>query len=535
LAVSLVAKQVLQNRYEVVRSIKAGGMGAVYEAIDHKLADTPCAIKEVLTAALEGPDADYILRSFESEMRSLAVLNHPNIPRVRDYFELAGQRYIILDLIRGTPLDDELQRHLEVTGSPMEPAIAVADMVEVLETLAYLHSGNPAVVHRDIKPANLIRDERDRRIKLVDFGIARAVGSQQLQTMVGTLGYCAPEQMAGRAEPRSDVYSVGATLAHLITGRLSRTLDLESLTRQLPQFPELAAILARATEMKLSLRYSSASEMAAALKQWLQGPECGTGSPTSAGAEPEAALPRPQTVATRPAREPLSPALMAGGVVALLLTSILLFWSTPKGSAASAPGRGAGHSPSLAPQPAPTMSPATRPDRPRPIPRPRDDGVAAAPRKPDPRTATRPVRLPQPPTRPALLPSLPGAGYPTKRVTARPSRLLPPAPAAPPQRVEGFERVRSQGPERVYRKAYPGYTLLLKIQPVSEPNRAYFQQHSQQLSLQHGDWRYGRVRDQYWGMRLASGSLIEFTLQPAPAADFDDWSSLEGFLRKVGL
>lgn len=89
---ALTAREKLQDRYEIVRSIKSGGMGAVYEAVDHKLASTPCAIKEVLSSALEGSGAAYVLRSFESEMKALAALEHPNIPRVRDYFQMEGRR-----------------------------------------------------------------------------------------------------------------------------------------------------------------------------------------------------------------------------------------------------------------------------------------------------------------------------------------------------------------------------------------------------------------------------------------------------------
>lgn len=196
---SLSAGLILQQRYEIVRSIKSGGMGAVYEAIDRKLADTPCAVKEVLAQALAGPDADYILASFEAEMRALAKLEHPSIPRVRDYFEVDGKRYIILDLVRGQGLDDELEEHVRVTGEPMDPEVAAVDMVDVLDTLSYLHSLQPPIVHRDIKPANLIRDQRTQKIKLVDFGIARSVDTGNLQTQVGTPGYCAPEQKIGRA------------------------------------------------------------------------------------------------------------------------------------------------------------------------------------------------------------------------------------------------------------------------------------------------------------------------------------------------
>jgi serine/threonine protein kinase len=267
---SLVVSEKLQDRYEVVRSIKSGGMGAVYEAVDHKLASTPCAIKEVLASALQGSSAAYVLASFESEMKALAGLEHPNIPRVRDYFEVDGKRYIILDLVQGQALDDELAEHLRLTNAPMDPAVAAVDMVQVLETLTYLHNCQPPIIHRDIKSANLIRDKRSGRIKLVDFGIARSVETQKVQTQVGTPGFCAPEQMGGRAELRSDLYSVGATLYHLCTGRLPPPFTFDALEMDLPRSPGLVKIVIKATQPKPSERYANAEEMAQALRAWLR-------------------------------------------------------------------------------------------------------------------------------------------------------------------------------------------------------------------------------------------------------------------------
>ena len=267
---ALVVSEKLQDRYEVVRSIKSGGMGAVYEAIDHKLASTPCAIKEVLASALQGSSGAYILQSFESEMRALAGLEHPNIPRVRDYFEIDGKRYIILDLVQGQALDDELAEHLRLTDAAMEPAVAAVDMVQVLETLTYLHNCQPPIIHRDIKSANLIRDSRTGRIKLVDFGIARSVETQKVQTQVGTPGFCAPEQMSGRAEVRSDIYSVGATLYHLCTGRFPPAFTFDALEMDLPRSPGLVKIVLKATAPKPSERYATAEEMAQALRAWLR-------------------------------------------------------------------------------------------------------------------------------------------------------------------------------------------------------------------------------------------------------------------------
>ncbi len=170
-------------------------MGAIYTAKDTKLADSLCAIKEILLNTINCE-----LR-FCQEMAALARLDHPSIPRVRDFFRLRGKSYLVMDLIQGA-----------------NPAPKVVrDMLEVLE---YLHSHDPPLLYRDIKPANLVRERRGSKIKVIDFGLARTVTPEaQQQTAVGTMGYCAPEQMYGKAEPRSDVFSVGATMLHLLRGQ----------------------------------------------------------------------------------------------------------------------------------------------------------------------------------------------------------------------------------------------------------------------------------------------------------------------------
>ena len=312
---TLVASDRLQDRYEIVRSIKSGGMGAVYEAVDHKLASTPCAIKEVLASALLGSSASYVLQSFESEMRALAGLEHPNIPRVRDYFEIEGRRYIVLDLVQGQALDDELAEHLRLTHEPMDPAVAAVDMVSVLETLTYLHQCKPPIIHRDIKSANLIRDSRTGRIKMVDFGIARSVETQQVQTQVGTPGFCAPEQMGGRAETRSDIFSVGATLYHLCTGRMPPAFSFESLEMDLPRHPGLVKIVVKATQPKPQDRYASAEDMAKALRAWLR-------NEASCKIDP-VTLPKPPITKINPLATAPLPANSQNGLWAAVLAMLL--------------------------------------------------------------------------------------------------------------------------------------------------------------------------------------------------------------------
>ncbi|MBN9419789.1 hypothetical protein ABS71_02620 [bacterium SCN 62-11] len=259
-----MAEPLLHGRYEIIRALKKGGMGAIYTAKDTKLADSLCAVKEILED--KQSDEYYQLR-FAQEMAALARLDHPSIPRVRDFFRLQGKSYLVMDLIQGISLEDE------ILAQGVNPAPKVVrDTLQVLEVLEYLHSHEPPLLHRDIKPANLVRERRGGKIKVVDFGLARVQGKETgQQTAVGTMGYCAPEQMGGKAEPRSDLFSVGATMLHLLTGEPCNLMALAaSETEGLPHLPDgLGEIVSRAIEFKAARRYASAREMAAALDRWL--------------------------------------------------------------------------------------------------------------------------------------------------------------------------------------------------------------------------------------------------------------------------
>ena len=253
----------LHGRYELLGILKQGGMGAVYRAKDTKLADSACAVKEIL----EDKQTElYYQERFAQEMAALARLDHPSIPRVRDFFKLNDKAYLVMDLVQGRSLEDELDDF----GVNPDPKV-VRDMLQVLEVLEYLHSQRPPLLHRDIKPANLLRDRRSSQIKVVDFGLARTISPGQGQTSVGTLGYCAPEQICGRAEPRSDVFSVGATLIHLLRGEpcdpMKLALSDDSAFAGLPE--GMAEIVRKATQFDPSERFASAREMAIALDAWL--------------------------------------------------------------------------------------------------------------------------------------------------------------------------------------------------------------------------------------------------------------------------
>lgn len=202
--------QCLNNRYRVEALLGQGGMGAVYRAWDLSL-DIPVAVKENLDAS---PEAQ---KQFSREARILARLSHPNLPRVIDHFFISGQgQYLVMDFVEG----EDLQAMLDRLGKLPEPQV-LNWISQICDALSYLHGQPSPVIHRDIKPAN-IKIRHTGQAMLVDFGIAK-VYDPNLSTTMGakavTPGYSPPEQYGGgTTDTRSDIYALGATLYHLLTG-----------------------------------------------------------------------------------------------------------------------------------------------------------------------------------------------------------------------------------------------------------------------------------------------------------------------------
>ena len=518
---SLASQKILKERYEIVRRIKSGGMGAVYEAIDRNLANTACAIKEVLASALQGPDAQYVLQSFESEVRALATLDHPNIPRVRDYFEIDGRRYIVMDLVQGKPLDEELAEHLRVTEQPMDPAVAALDMVVVLETLQYLHHLRPPIVHRDIKPANLIRDQRSGKIKLVDFGIARSVETRSVQTQVGTPGFCAPEQMAGQAEARSDLYSVGATLCYLCTGIQPRAYSFEPMTPDLPDHAGLVAIIKKATAFKAEDRYGDAEQMAQALRRWLRNEKSG-----HIGANQIPATIRQS--APMPAESPTHDKLLYA-IVGLLLCLIggFFLWVRAQDQATRAQSR-----PLLLAQASPT--PSASPPR---LALQNNPKQREAKAKPGPTLPARPKPKPKPqPVARSVQPQIVAprgpdeATYPTARGSNPAPRNTEPSTTTNNNRpqvqdsIAGFRWTGNViGAGGVYSKTVDGYNIDIRTHEF--PNQTKDQirdQQGQQMreyppaTIRNHGWCTGRTfSDRHQGWHINDGVMYDIQVRPA--------------------
>jgi len=246
-----------QGRYEVQRLLAQGGMGNVYLAEDTRFGNR-VALKENLDAT---PEAQ---RQFQFEAKVLATLRHPCLPRVFDHFtEPSGKQYLVMDFIEG----DDLQELLDKRG-PLPENQVLEWMREVCSALQYMHEQQPhPVIHRDIKPAN-IKLKPDGQVMLVDFGIAKAhmPGKKTVAGARGvTPGYSPPEQYGIGTDARSDIYALGATMYHLLTGQVPEESIMVSPTKPLvpprqlnPTIsPGMEQIILKAMALKADQRYLS--------------------------------------------------------------------------------------------------------------------------------------------------------------------------------------------------------------------------------------------------------------------------------------
>jgi len=194
---------ILGRRYEIKRLLKAGGMGAVYEALDSRFENQSVALKEMLNQSTGNAEQQYMIDRFKEEAKILRNLRHINLPGVIDYFIEAGRYYLVMDYIEGKDLKTILQNYGE-RGVPENLVIEWSK--QVLEALEYLHSQSPPIVYRDLKPCNIMLRSSDNRIMLVDFGIARTVkpGSDTTKTVIGTPAFAPRELFGGKPEPRID-------------------------------------------------------------------------------------------------------------------------------------------------------------------------------------------------------------------------------------------------------------------------------------------------------------------------------------------
>ena len=269
---------VLNNRYRIIQALSSGGFGETFLAQDTQMPSSRyCVIKQLKLVTNNPQIYQQVLQRFQREAAILEELGetHSQIPQLYAYFsDTAGQFYLVQEWIEGKTLAETV----ETTGPMIDNSVQKI-LISLLSVINYIHSRN--IIHRDIKPENIILRQQDNLPVLIDFGavkdsIGTVINSENTASrsiMIGTPGYMAFEQAAGRPVYASDLYSLGLTAIFLLTGKVPQDLEMDLQTGKIiwQQYtnnlhPKLAGILDRAIQPNISDRFATSTEMLAALQ-----------------------------------------------------------------------------------------------------------------------------------------------------------------------------------------------------------------------------------------------------------------------------
>lgn len=257
----------IHDRYEVETIKHISGLGVVYRIRDtHEEIPGPLALKESITFPSAQRTVKQRIERFMEKTELLTTLDHPAIPQVYDYFAEEDMVYTVMQYIDGADLEELLEIH-----SPIITVEAVTEWAHTIaDTLHYLHTYKPnPIIYRDLKPPNIMYQHE--RVVLIDFGIAGCFPRGVTLDPLGTDGYAAPEQYRGVVNPRIDIYALGATMHHLLTGkdpRMERPFSFQDryIPFHNPAVPErLDAIVTKALANEPGDRYVTAADMRDAL------------------------------------------------------------------------------------------------------------------------------------------------------------------------------------------------------------------------------------------------------------------------------
>ena len=256
----------VDGKYKILNKVGQGGMSVVYLAMNEK-ANKQWAVKEVRKDGIK--DFEVVKQGLVAETDILKKLNHPHLPSIIDVIDTDDSFIIIMDYIQGNSLNKALD---EYGAQPQEYVIDWAK--QLCDVLGYLHSRTPAIIYRDMKPANIML-KPDGNVTLIDFGTAREFKEKNLAdtTCLGTVGYAAPEQFGGmgQTDARTDIYCLGATLYHLVTGMnpCEPPYEIKPIREINPALSSgLERILLKCTQRDPNDRYQSAAELMYALEHY---------------------------------------------------------------------------------------------------------------------------------------------------------------------------------------------------------------------------------------------------------------------------
>jgi serine/threonine protein kinase len=300
----LAPNTLLQGRYLVMRLLGQGGMGAVYQATDRKFGNA-VALKETFYNDLQ------LRKAFSHEARLLNRLRHAALPVVTDYFAIGERQFLVMQYIPGKDLEQLLADRKAQSQGVFQPSQVLRWADQLLDALEYLHSQKPPIIHRDIKPQNLKLTPRGEVI-LLDFGLAKGIVTHQSQVSQSIRGYtpnyASLEQIRGTGtDARSDIYSIGATMYHLLTGEMpqdaltriaailmSQPDPLKPVSSMNPEVPApIAQVIEKAMAPHPDQRYNSAAAMRQALR-------------SVASSAPPPSLHRAQTLTDEPVKSSAS-------------------------------------------------------------------------------------------------------------------------------------------------------------------------------------------------------------------------------------
>jgi len=259
----LPAAHMLHQRYRLLHTVGQGGMGAVYVAQDTQLGDRLVAVKEMSMSRLTPQEIPLAIEQFRREAHLLASLHHPNLPAIHEYFQENDRWYLVMSFIEGQNLQAALNA---APGNKLPVNEVVRIGIELCEVLEYLHTHDPQIIFRDLKPLNIMLTPKGH-ICLIDFGIARHFKQEQSKDTgyYYSVGYAPPEQYGqSQTSPRSDIYSLGATLHQMLSGHnpASKPFQFPNLQLIDPTIPvPLAKLIAQMLEMDEQARPGSVAEV----------------------------------------------------------------------------------------------------------------------------------------------------------------------------------------------------------------------------------------------------------------------------------